>query len=317
MLIRTHNNHFKMRQQALRSIIRSCFSIHRREPIIFRMPMELLLDIFSRLELPNQVCLAMTCKGLYRLFGSVLQADDMCFPRLSSRKGRYSRTKEYHLRMTLLIQLEDSHWACCAACQKLHPRTEFSSFYMYRCPRRRECGPWARVVDLCPCITLTLRDRKRIVEYLMGKASDKKTMSVVNRGVWKSSLNNKGKLCISHECKSYSMAKVDMMLSLSDDGQLVVGTQYELPSTAPRMESIYICRHSNLRHCIFGESYLSLGSVWNCVYCHTRLVNLTNPRTPELIVAAVTRYLGRGSWPKTACHEDWVYQGRHWVYHMP
>ena len=110
---------------------------------------------------------------------------------------------------------------------------------------------------------------------------------------------------------------VDIILSLSNDSQLVACTQYELPSTAPRMESIYICHHSNLHQCISGASYLSLGYTWNCVYCcHTHLVNLTNPRTPELIVAAVTRYLGRGSWPTSNCHEDWLQQSRHWADHL-
>lgn len=274
--------------------------------------MELLLDIFSHLELPSQVCFAMTCKSLYRLLGSVLQADDLCFPTLSSRKGRDGPAKKYHRRMTLLTQLEDSRWTCCAACQKLHPRKEFSSFYMseYPSPHKRKCMSWAGLVDLCPCITLTPRDTKRIVEYLMGKASDKKTMSVVNRGVWKSSHNDKGEQCISHKCRGYSMAKAEMTLSLFNNSQLVVCTQYELHLTAVRVESIDICPHSTLRHCIFGTSYLSPGYTWNCIWCRTRLVNLTNPRTPGVIVAAVTRYLGRGSW--SDYHEDWVDQSRFW-----
>ena len=112
------------------------------------------------------------------------------------------------------------------------------------------------------------------------------------------------------------MAKVDMMLSLSDDGQLVVCTQYELPLTALRMESIYICAHSTLRHCMFSKSSLSPGAIWNCVCCHTCLVNLTKPRTPEVIVAAVTRYLGRATWPKAGLHEDWIYQSRYWSDYM-
>ena len=287
-----------MRLQLLRSIIRGCFSIRRREPIIFRMPMELLLNVFSLLELPSQVCLAMSCKGLYQLFGSVLQADDLCFPRLSSRKGG---AKKYHRRMTLLTQLEDSRWACCAGCQKLHPRKEFESFSMCQYPHRRECMSWAGLVDLCPCITLTPRDKNHIVEYLMGKAGDKKTINILNRGVWKSSHNDKGKQCISHECRAYSMAKAEMTLSLSSDSQLVVCIQYELPLTAPRMTSIYICPHSDF----YLTSYLSPGDVWNCTCCHTRMVNLTKPRTPEVIVTAVTRYLGKRSWLKTGFDEDW------------
>ena len=275
--------------------------------------MDLLLQIFSHLELPSQVCFAMSCKGLYQAFGPALQADDLCFPRLSSREGRYIHTKEYHSRMTLLTQLEDSHWACCAACQKLHPREEFLSLELFmHSPRRRACIAWAGLVDLCPCITLTPRDRKCIMEYLMGKASDK-LINAINRGVWKTSHNDKGEQCVSHECRAYSMAKVNMMLSISDDSQLVLCTQYELPSTAPRMESIYICHHSNLRRCVDDELDLIPGAVWNCICCRTHLVNLTNPRTPEVIVASATRYLGRGSWPESGCNTTWFHQSRYWV----
>ena len=146
----------------------------------------------------------------------------------------------------------------------------------------------------------------------MGKASDQKTMNVVNRGVWKPSHNDKGKQCVSHECGAYSMVKVNMTLSLSDDGQLVACTQYELPFTAPRTTSIYICPHSNSYRYIFSTLYPFPGNVWNCIWCRTRLVNLTNPRAPEVIMAAATRYLGRGSWPKSDYNEDWVDQSRFW-----
>ena len=128
-----------------------------------------------------------------------------------------------------------------------------------------------------------------------------KTINILNRGVWKSSHNDKGKQCISHECRAYSMAKAEMTLSLSSDSQLVVCIQYELPLTAPRMTSIYICPHSDF----YLTSYLSPGDVWNCTCCHTRMVNLTKPRTPEVIVTAVTRYLGKRSWLKTGFDEDW------------
>ena len=106
---------------------------------------------------------------------------------------------------------------------------------------------------------------------------------------------------------------VDIILSLSNDSQLVACTQYELPSTAPRMESIYICHHSNLRRCVDDELDLIPGAVWNCICCRTHLVNLTNPRTPEVIVASATRYLGRGSWPESGCNTTWFHQSRYWV----
>ena len=149
----------------------------------------------------------------------------------------------------------------------------------------------------------------------MGAASDQQTINIVNGGVWKSSHNDKDKQCVSHECRGYLMAKVDMVLSLSNDGQLVLCTQYELPSTALGMESIYVCPHSDLCRCMSGKFYLYPGAVLDCTSFHSHLVNMTNPETPEVIVAAVTRYLGRGSWP-TGYHQAWILQSRRWDDHI-
>lgn len=79
------------------------------EPPIFKMPVEL-LEIYSHLGLPDQVCLTMSSKGLYQVLGSVLQADELRFPRLClSKKVKHTtKLKKYHIRMEFLNQLEDS-----------------------------------------------------------------------------------------------------------------------------------------------------------------------------------------------------------------
>lgn len=50
--------------------------------MLFKFPMELLLQIFSHLPLPSRVCLALSCKDLYDLFGWVLKAEELRFPGL-------------------------------------------------------------------------------------------------------------------------------------------------------------------------------------------------------------------------------------------
>lgn len=102
--------------------------------------MEFLLEIYSYLNLPNQVCLAMSCKGLYQVLGSVLQTEELRFPRLClSKKGKHTtKLKKYHILMEFLNQLEDSPWACCTGCQKLHPWEGFDRF-RGAVPGRKSC----------------------------------------------------------------------------------------------------------------------------------------------------------------------------------
>lgn len=49
------------------------------EPILFRFPMELLLEVASYLPSPDHICLALSCKGLYGIFSSVLKAEELRF----------------------------------------------------------------------------------------------------------------------------------------------------------------------------------------------------------------------------------------------
>ena len=136
------------------------------EKSLTNFPTVLLDIVFSHLPLPSKVCLALSSKGFYHLYSSVLEAKELHFPRASPNRGRYIITEEYHHRMTLLLQLENHHWTCCGRCQKLHPRQEFPSFELQDPPYKRKCMPWAGILDLCPCVALTIRDRKHIVDYL-------------------------------------------------------------------------------------------------------------------------------------------------------
>lgn len=85
------------------------------ESILFRFPMELLLEIYSHLPLPSKVCLALSCRDLNQLFKAAFDDDRLAFPRMPAdeRNVPYVQNEEYRLCMGLLKQLEDSRRACC------------------------------------------------------------------------------------------------------------------------------------------------------------------------------------------------------------
>lgn len=105
-------------RRALKAVLRRKPETKRpeeSEPIIFRSPMELLLEIYSHLPLPSKVCLALSCRDLNQLFKAAFDDDRLVFPRMpvDERNVSYVQNEEYQLRMGLLKQLEDSRRACC------------------------------------------------------------------------------------------------------------------------------------------------------------------------------------------------------------
>lgn len=93
--------------------------------LLLDLPLELLDYIVYYLPLPSKACLALCNKGLYQLYCTALKDNQLRFPRMPLIGRRYILTDAYHHRMTLLMQLENRHWACCGRCQKLHPCREF------------------------------------------------------------------------------------------------------------------------------------------------------------------------------------------------
>lgn len=132
-----------------------------RDPILFSLPSEILSQIFSHLLLPSQVRLALSCKGMHYLFSPVFKARELQFPRTPHMPFE---DKLSSLRVRTLLQLENSHWTWCATCQRLHPKIEFSEHQLQNVsPWQRMCRLWSGIVDLCPCIAITPRDRAHIV----------------------------------------------------------------------------------------------------------------------------------------------------------
>lgn len=199
--------------------------------------------------------------------------------------------------MKLLSQLEDSEWTCCAYCQKLHPREEFDMMYRLIGPCLRRCNDWAGILDICPCISMTIRDRAYVVKYLMRKSTDDRIVRrFIDTGLFKDSANDQGERCLLHECRAYSTVQAVTMLTLTQGDRLRAYSWYRLPTTvfAPEMEPVWLCPCTPLKE----RHYLMRNSdTWHCISCDSDTTKLTDSNTPGFTLNAI-RPLGIGEWPR-------------------
>ena len=257
--------------------------------MLLELPTEILLQMFSYLPLPSQVCLVLSSKTLHRTFGSVLASKELRFSQMPRNGRTYVVTEEYNLRMALLIKLQNVRWVCCGRCQKLHPRREFSAYQRKDCrPWERTCSEWAGIVDLYPCISLTLRERARIVEHL--KVSEDTSLNLIKRGVLARDSHGQRLL---HQCKAYSRIQIEMKLCLTESEQLTITTCYEgpniiaLPSREVDDQMLICCSKTWLDAMIPRDK-----PSWSCLNCHARIKNLSSPQS-NAVIAHVVRFLGR------------------------
>lgn len=111
--------------------------------------------------------------------------------------------------MELMVQLENSQWACCAKFQKLHLQGEFYELSLAEDPTTRICTRWTGLLDICPCFTLTLRSRKQIMEYLVGTVSDGHNIDLVEKDLLEKFSNASGERCLLHKCSVHSKVTHD------------------------------------------------------------------------------------------------------------
>lgn len=283
---------------------------HSKEPkLLTKLPLELLLKITTYTPLPSQVCLALTCKCLYQILHvTALTAKELRFPYVSTRRpafygDRYYLSRAYCLRMELLILLEDAYWVCCAYCQKLHPRRELHPLRLEQFPLRRECTSGAGLVDLCPCLVLTLRSREWVLGYLLGRVRRRGRgrgkpydLEAMFKGRLRPSCTENGVRCLEHDCNIYSTVTARIVVFVEKGDRLIARTRYELPSAAvgPQMEAIYCCRHYDLWDYAYIMLWLFSFPRWRCRKCLTLTRVLL--RTPDSTVVTLTRDLGRGFW---------------------
>lgn len=132
----------------------------------------LLTEIHKHLPNVDKMCLSLTCKRFFNLLGTVANHVDFKFPRLLYVRVPILCVNSKDLpRNQLLVRLEDQRWAYCGDCLKLHPRKEFTKNSLRSEALERRCSPFAGIVDLCPCNSLTLRQRNHIIDLLDSPAT--------------------------------------------------------------------------------------------------------------------------------------------------
>lgn len=85
--------------------------------------------------------------------------------------------------MDLLVRLEDSRWACCAKCQKLHSHEEFIPYLPEDNSARRPCSSQSALVDIFPFLALSIHSRKQPVNHLIGNAVGRKSTDLIKKGI--------------------------------------------------------------------------------------------------------------------------------------
>lgn len=157
----------------LQHLMRVVFGRRQRiSYLVERVPREILDEIFGLLSKPDQVCLALSCKSLYVFFLSYLNAQDMSqlFPRPRPEPGCY--TDKLQARMQFLQQLGHRRWKYCDGCWKLHLHSAWHPLrHKWRSRRMPLCMPYAGLVDLCPCTTLSFYDKLQLMDTLRWNAS--------------------------------------------------------------------------------------------------------------------------------------------------
>lgn len=136
----------------------------------------ILEKIYQHLSLVDQVCLSLSCKDLFSLFGKIVKHKDLEFPRLLRIRIPILCVNSPHvLRNQLFLRLENHRWAYCAKCLKLHTRAQFTKYSLGKSALERSCTFKAGIVDICPCISLTRRGRDRFIKILKSRATPAKT----------------------------------------------------------------------------------------------------------------------------------------------
>ncbi|KAE8313067.1 hypothetical protein BDV41DRAFT_564591 [Aspergillus transmontanensis] len=257
-------------------------------PPLLNLPLDILFEIFPLLPLPSQVCLALSCKPLYRLFSSTLQDEKLAWPSLLACKtfnlSDTLASNEALLispRTQVLLQLQDDWWLYCTACLKIQPRALFGSGIESMPLRSRTCIFETRVIDLCPCLSLTYFDRIRLERWLYTGRTN--TLSQRIREAFQLLIID-DRPSLLHQCSVSTIPEVSVdliiVVAFNDRKRLEALTRYcvRMSSYQPRSrgvfpwfsgqhdatERMYLCPHIDLLPFIRDSHYWPLIECWSC-----------------------------------------------------
>jgi hypothetical protein len=295
-------------RQRLRAL-RLC--IQNRTPVSLpELPVDVLLLIFPLLPLLLQVCLALTCKSLYELFGHVLSDESLAWPRQFASKDYMPLVYQSDLpRNQLIFMLEDDYWIYCSLCLKLHPQSRFErgrrSFPLYL----RWCKNGKGVLDISPCLSLTFDERDRLEQCLRAGLLDP-GMPRSSRHAFRLSVDHRGRHLI-HECSiddhANAFITIRVTISLADQDDLLLQTRYHIYLTRSRpapaadddiwldslcpffaMEPVLSCAHFDVLESLYRPDNASRG----CGRCGTTIIETGGTTDGLHVVVECARDIG-------------------------
>lgn len=129
------------------------------------IPLEIVEIIYQFLSSLDRACLALSCKSLYEHY-------------VSYTKNRGIFMLSSLSRTNLLRHLKNERWVYCNQCDNLHRHTKWGWLHITRMcnpkPLRFKFQPFCYAqpvgeVDLCPCWTITLHDKRHPVENFLSQ----------------------------------------------------------------------------------------------------------------------------------------------------
>lgn len=213
-----------------------------RPASLWKLPLKIIKSILLYLSTPDFICVLLTCKSF---FGPKIRGKRLA--QLIPPEEREMLCPNWKLerkpRIQLLLQLENRRWRYCSECWSLHPRSEWRiprSLMLF--PKRYDhppfgvrrgcCVPFAGEVDICPCLTITLLDKIRLLETInLARQRDPSTQQYYYNKALHHPISGRRRNPVGHECVilSHPLIKlnIDTSLWVDEDTQgLCVSNSY-------------------------------------------------------------------------------------------
>lgn len=292
-----------------------------------KIPPDIVRILFTLLPSVDQLCFSLSCSYLYFQFHLYLESQHRRFPGLPPSGERQALCPRHRLeripRIQLLLRLEDSRWKFCYQCWNLHLRSSgrrrvwpLSLFsHQQSCSEcqllhgRQYCMPHVGEVEVCPCLTITFRDKLHLMETIRSARDTFHSEKVYYydgvlyhpasryRSIW-------------HDCTvtshPFATAEIRTILWIPKQSKsLYVENKYKFSISRENAQSLpaevktpFMCPHDNPRKWLkqfFSEAGLTF-SGW-----HTKLhipvlcrIKLEKENEPGILEISVIRNLGRG-----------------------
>jgi hypothetical protein len=152
--------------------------------LIQEVPPLVLDEIFCfLLDIPNQLCFALTCRYLYVHYKSFVKTwKSLRLAHLMPHEAKpmfcvngSSIEIRHKPRIEFLRRLEDARWKYCSGCWSLHQKSAWEppprKAVRFPLPlikkinggEQQKCMPYARQIDLCSCWTITFPEKRRLI----------------------------------------------------------------------------------------------------------------------------------------------------------